>query len=191
MRALLFAGLLLLAAPASVAGDDTSAVYHLKGDIQEGQADQLRELAHWAKKGSAKELLILIDSNGGNAQEGLALYNAIHSAGVPTRCLVVGVAASAAAVALMGCQARMAKKEAVVLFHNPIVSVNHPGVMTLEMAHDMSTKLGTLADAYASIVACRLGLTAQEYRRKIANGALWQMTATEALAAHAVDLIVP
>jgi ATP-dependent protease ClpP protease subunit len=189
VRSLLFALAILLASPSAIATEDNSAVYHLSGDIREGRAESIRELARWARRGGARELLILIDSNGGNAQEGLAIFNAIHSSGISTKCIVEGTASSAASLALMGCQVRVAKKDSIVIFHNPIVGIDRPGAITVEMAADMDLKLSTLADAYAAIVACRLGISVQEYRRKIANGALWTLNASEALQARVVDMV--
>lgn len=168
-----------------------SAVYVLSGDLQVGEAARVRELARWAQAGGARELVVVLDSEGGVAQEGLALFSALRSAPLPTRCIVQGAAASAAFVALQGCRLRQARRAAVLATHNPMIVFPLAGTtISVEKAQAASARISALAEAFAQAVAPRMGLTTAEYRKRIANGEVWQMTALEAVKAGALDSVI-
>lgn len=173
---------------------DDVPTYRLDQEVRGGEAAQIAELARWAHRAGARRLEVVIDSQGGDAAEGLALVLALrgaHALGLVVGCTVERQAASTAFLALQGCDVRRARAQAILGMHNPVFTVPHPVSLTVEEVQRAAAVLAAIADASAGIVAGRLGLTVESYRQRVAGGEVWIMTAPQALAAHAIDRVVP
>jgi ATP-dependent protease ClpP protease subunit len=189
MRLLLLSLFLTLSRPPA-ASLPPAAVFHLEHDIVGGEAVQLTELVKWAKAGGATELVVMIDSEGGDAAEGLRLYRAIKASPLPTRCEVRGEANSAAAVVLMACQQRWMTKTSHIGIHNPFARVPVPTVITVEQSRLMADALEATSNTYAALIASRMHMPLTLYRARIANGALWVLDAVEAMKSGAIDRVI-
>lgn len=191
MRSAVLLVLLALSSPKPTP-PDVVARYSLSGDIVGGEAAAVAEIARWARRAGAQELDLLVDSRGGNADEALALYEAVRGAGLRTVCRVPagGTAASGAFLVLQACDVRLVAADARLMMHEPAVIVPERAVVTVNGAAYMAAHLRLLADAMDAIVAKRLGLPLKAYRERVEDGAAWRMTGAEAVRAHAADRLL-
>jgi ATP-dependent protease ClpP protease subunit len=119
---------------------------------------------------------------------GLGIVAALRSSRAPTRCTVDGMAASMAAVVLEACSIREAKSYSVILFHEARVMPSGP--MRRADLQEQADTLGALNHAMALIVAPRLHMDVAVFAARIAAGD-WAMAADQALAARAIDTVLP
>lgn len=193
MRVVLLTLILLLALPADATEKPipciTSAVFRLDHSIHGKEAAKLEELIRWAVRGGAKELVIDIDSDGGDAEEGIKIYRAIKASPIPTRCTVHGQAASAAALLLQACQIRVMTKDSRIAIHNPFTRLPISMMISVEQAKLISDELTTLANVYAGLTAARLHMPLEMFQSRISNGAMWILDANDALKAGAIDAV--
>lgn len=177
-------------APAQTHVPADSAVFRLDQRIVGGEAAVFRELARWAHKGGAKRILVIIDSRGGQAQAALSLYEAIRSSPLPTRCEVRGNAFSGAFLVLQSCSFRVATAESQLSTHRPSAVIPGPMLLTVEAAAETARELAEVANAMDGLIAKRLRMSLASYRVKVA-GVDWDMAAAAALAANAIDAVIP
>lgn len=167
-----------------------TALVYLHGDIVPGVAEKIAHAVDDAFK-SHRALTVEIDSPGGDADEGIAIYKALRAAKVPTACLVTGEAASAAFLVLEGCGSRRMTNTSRLMTHHPFgVIMQAPVIVTPERARSMYESLQKTADFYDRAISSRLGMSLEKYQEKVANGAVWEMNSDQAFAADAVDIVV-
>lgn len=130
-----------------------------------------------AEIGSAKRAVVRINSPGGSADEGIAIYNALkrHKAGVDT--YNDSLAASAASMIFMAGDNRYAAKGSRVMIHRAWTIA---GGNSTEMAK-VSATLGVYDKSQAEIYSEYLGLT-QEETLALLDAETWY-TSEEAIAA--------
>lgn len=100
----------------------------VNGKIEENMAiEVISALLHFDKE-SNEEITMMIYSNGGSIQEGLAIYDVMKTIQSPVRTVAVGMAASMGAVLLAGGTKgrRMVMPSAKVLIHQPLVMGTGP-----------------------------------------------------------------
>ena len=98
------------------------------GKIEENMAiEVISSLLHFDKE-SNEEITMMIYSNGGNIQEGLAIYDVMKTIQSPVRTVAVGMAASMGAVLLAGGTKgrRLVMPSAKVMIHQPLVMGTGP-----------------------------------------------------------------
>lgn len=143
------------------------------------------------------ELRVIINSSGGDADAGNAIYDgfrALDSTGIKVRCLVTGRAMSAAFTLLQGCTTRYTLDISRLMLHEPLaVYTPRPGntnplVLSISALRAALEGMEASLTAIVNAVAPRLGMTNKALRAKIRD-TRWDMTPQEALKARAIDAI--
>ncbi|MBE7186299.1 MAG: Clp protease ClpP [Methylobacterium mesophilicum] len=148
-------------------------------------------LAALAEHGRDQDITVHVNSGGGFAYEGIAIYNAFTAHKGSVRIEVDAIAASSASVLCMG-------GDRIVMRAGSLMMIHDPSGITLGTAEDHekhAEALHKLADQGAAIYAERSGGDAAEIREKM-KGELWlkaeeaveQGFADEAEAAKAKDV---
>lgn len=102
-----------------------------------------------AEADGAEEIVVRINSAGGSAFEGIAIYNLLANASIPTRAVVDSLAASAASIVLQGADVREMRRGSFVMVHNPWGIVLGDARDMRKGADDLDALAGGLADIYA------------------------------------------
>ena len=127
--------------------------------------------------------LLTINSPGGNAMEGAAMLAAVEAHGGVT-VHVVGVAASAASLIMVGAQAVRVHPAAMVMIHDPAALIFGPAPELRKMADDLDKVTSTYAAAYSRHTGNALARV-----RAWMQAETW-MTAEEAVALHFADEVM-
>ena len=108
-----------------------------------------------AMKGSADVVKLVINSPGGDANDGIALYHALRELDMPIEAHIIGKAWSAATLPLMAAAVRRINKGANVMIHEPrsrsAGSETHTEAMSRAKATE--TLASDMADIYAAHTA--------------------------------------
>lgn len=121
------------------------------------------------------DITVRINSGGGIATEGMAIYSLLKAHPGKVTVAVDGVAASAASlIAMAGDEIEM-RTGAMMMIHDPSGVTRGPA----KVHEDAATFLHKLADNYAAVYALRAGMDAKEVR-KLMLATTW-MTAAEAV----------
>jgi ATP-dependent Clp protease, protease subunit len=145
-----------------------------------------REFAAQYKAATAKtdDVLVLINSNGGDVIQGLAIYNTLKNSGKNITVRVMGIAASMASViAMAGAKIEM-PKNTFMMVHNVQTRIGGDADDLRERA-DLLDKID---DSIIGIYTARTGKTADEVKALLKADAY--MTADEALAAGLATAVV-
>lgn len=184
----------MLALPARAAETCQPMVYTyaVAGDITEESAHLFVGWLNRAKRDGATSVRVDISSPGGDATAALDMTRALRASGMTSVCTVRGMAASGAALLLQGCGTRLAVSGSKLIFHRPYGRIWAPMPMKLtpEMARKQADELDRIANETDGQIAQRMGMSMPAYRQKVANGADWEMTASEAMAHNAIDRVV-
>lgn len=138
-----------------------------------------------AEIGRTNDVTVHINSGGGFASEGVAIYNALKAHGGKVSVVVDAMAASAASIIAMGGVTCRMATGAIMMIHDP-------SAMTIGTAadHQKSVEmLDVIAGGCADIYAAKSGKTSAECRADM-KSELW-MTADEAIAAGYADAADP
>ena len=98
----------------------TLEIYDDIGPSYFGMIDAKLVSAKLAEAGSFDEIDLRINSRGGSAYDGFAIYNALKMTGAKVTASVIGLAASAASIILMAGEVRRIPKNAFVMIHEPV-----------------------------------------------------------------------
>jgi ATP-dependent Clp protease, protease subunit len=149
-----------------------------------GQAFTATDVANaLAKKGRSSPIKVRINSGGGLAAEGVAIFNRLRAHQGKVTVIVDGVAASAASVIAMAGREIVMARGAVMMIHDP-------SGLTMGTSADHSKtveSLETIAESMAAIYAERTGRTLAAIREEM-RSELW-MSADEAVAAGFADRV--
>ncbi|MBS9720184.1 ATP-dependent Clp protease proteolytic subunit [Tianweitania sp. BSSL-BM11] len=132
-------------------------------------------LAALALHGREQDITVHVNSGGGNAYDGIAIYNALSAHKGKVRVEIDAIAASAASVLAMG-------GDHIVMRPGSLMMIHDPSGITIGTAEDHEKQrvaLNKLADQGASIYAERSGGDPGEIREKMKEE-LW-LTADEAV----------
>jgi len=89
----------------------------LSGEIDEDKSKILRGFIYALNERPKKEIILYIDSIGGDVEPGLWLYDTIRLSLAPIKGIVNGRASSMAALVLQACQKRVAMEHSQLLLH--------------------------------------------------------------------------
>jgi ATP-dependent Clp protease protease subunit len=118
-------------------------------------------------------ILVRINSPGGDAFEGISIYNILAGQGKPVDVIVDGLAASAASVIAMAGATRTMNKGAMLMAHNAWSMVAGEAKDLRKMADTLEKLSGSIADIYAAV-------TGRDDVQALMDAETW-MTATEAV----------
>lgn len=124
-----------------VSESDSSATVLINGGISQWGDNSNRRITNEITLLDAKydKITFLINSGGGQVNEGIAIYNAIKSAKAQTTGLVVGIAASIAGIILQACDNRSARKMTQIMTHKFSGGAYGSSAQMREMADLMDT----------------------------------------------------
>lgn len=133
----------------------------------------------------ARLIRVRINSRGGDAFAGIAIYNLLATHPARVEVTIEGLAASAASAVAMAGDRIILRRGAQIMIHLPAA---FGGGNADEMRRSADT-LDKLTSSYASIYAARTGLSSERLRELMADE-VW-MEADEALSLGFVDEIAP
>lgn len=147
--------------------DDIGASWFSKGITSAGVTAALKSTEY-------DSILVRINSPGGDAFEGISIYNILAGQGKPVSVIVDGLAASAASVIAMAGTTRTMNKGAMLMIHNAWTVVAGEAKDLRKTADTLEKLSGSIADIYSSVSGSKdaVGLMDAE---------TW-MTASEAVA---------
>jgi ATP-dependent protease ClpP protease subunit len=104
------------------------------------------------------DVTVRLNSPGGSAFDGVAIYNVLRASGKPINVIVDGMAASAASIVMMAGDTRTVNTGAMVMIHEAMaLAMGNSGDM-LKMADTLTAVTGSIADIYVE----RTGLPKDE-----------------------------
>ncbi len=128
-------------------------------------------------------LTVEINNGGGSLFAGFEIYSVLLGAQCPTEAEVQSVAASAASVAMLGCQRVRATPVAQVMIHNPTLPASGDQRIHYKTAEDLEKFAQSLLNAYE--IKCR-GKRSREELEAMLDAETW-LTVQEAVEAGLVD----
>lgn len=131
-------------------------------------------------------LTVEINNAGGNMFSGFEIYSVLRGAQCPTEAEIQSLAASAASVAMLGCQRVRATPVAQVMIHNPALPAQGDQHVHYKTAEDLEKFAQSLLNAYE--IKCR-GKRSREELASMLDAETW-MTVQEAVEAGLVDEII-
>lgn len=135
-----------------------------------------------------KNLKIIMDSPGGDAQAGLIMYDMLVDArakGMTIDCEIWGNCASAATLIACACDSVAISPNSTFMVHQPYGYIMGTAAEQRSSADD----LDNLAERYYKIYSAKTGMTVANIRKRLAAGD-WKMTAEEAVANGFVDKLL-
>lgn len=99
-------------------------IIYINERINEKEAARIGDAIIALNAENSDPITLYINSNGGNIDAGLGIYDALRHSGAPVTGLVLQRAHSAASVILQGCRVRKALKHAQILIHNGSISLD-------------------------------------------------------------------
>lgn len=156
----------------------------ITGTIGQGTAT-LAAVAAALKAAGASPVTVHINSEGGHATEGLAIYEALRAHPGRVHVTIEGVAASAASLIAMAGETREIRKSGFVMIHDPLMSGASGAAKDMRRNAEL---LENIAESYAAVYAERAGLQPEEARR-LMEAETW-LNAADALELNFVTDIV-
>ena len=162
-----------------VEGADGTATILLYGDVGEGDAvDSGRVVAELTQvAGRYNHINVRINSRGGDVFAGMAIYNALRQAEGDITIYVDGMAASIAAVVALCGKPLMMSPYARLMLHQ----VSGGGYGGADWLRAVADQIDLIENDLASMLARRLGITAEEVKARYFDGKDHWLTATEAV----------
>ncbi len=90
----------------------------LDGEITEAKVNTVKYWLLVLNLDSEKEIRLIIDSEGGDVEAGLQLFDAVKLSRAPVTGIVIGKCQSIALAVLQGCKKRLATKHSVFMSHH-------------------------------------------------------------------------
>ena len=118
------------------------------------------EISAQLKKFKGEPVEILFSSDGGYVSDGLAIFNHIHNYSGETTAIIIGVAASMSSYIPLAANKVIAKSNAVMMIHDPLM-----GTYGNQKEHEKAAKiLGGFANMLSDIYAKKTGKSLAEIR---------------------------
>jgi ATP-dependent protease ClpP protease subunit len=134
-----------------------------------------------AELGRGNDVTVRLNSGGGDAFEGVAIYNALVAQGGKVTVLVEGIAASAASIIAQAGNPTVMCPGSTMMVHEPMGMA----AGAEDDMNQMAGALGTIANAMAEVYALKTGRPVAEIRGEM-KAETW-MTADEAIARKYAD----
>lgn len=166
-----------------IVADEDAWIYRFFGYQVCSPQDIRRALAD---NPAGETLTVEINNGGGSLFAGFEIYSVLQGAQCPTEAEIQSLAASAASVAMLGCQRVKATPVAQVLIHNPSLPAQGDQYVHYKTAEDLEKFAQSLLNAYE--IKCR-GKRSREELASMLDAETW-MTVQEAAEAGLVDEII-
>ena len=159
----------------------------LTGPIDAASANSLiRQLRHLQKEDAEAEVVMFVNSPGGEVSSGLALYDAMRAVSCPVRTVCLGMAASMAALVFMSGDSRDMLPHSRLMVHDPLIAGGVSGsALSVKAAAD---DLMRVREITAQVIAEHSGKPLEEVYAMTAKDTY--LEATEAVEAGLADRII-
>ena len=144
------------------------------------------QLRYLQKQDPNKEILMYINSPGGEVSSGLALYDVMKAIKCPIRTICTGIAASMGAVLFVSGDTRQMLQHARVMIHDPLIA-GGVGGSALQL-QELSKDLMKTRETVAKIIAEHTGKSLKEVYKKTATDSYFD--AEEAIKFGLADCII-
>lgn len=164
---------------------DGKTIIMLYGEVGEGcSVDSSRVVSElFANENQDCKIEVRINSQGGDVFSGMAIYNALRQSKGDITIYIDGVAASIAAIIALCGKPLLMSPYAKLMLHN-VSGGTYGNASELRQTAEQMEKLQT---NLATMVAKRLGMTAEEVEKKYFDGQDHWISASEALEMKLVD----
>lgn len=164
---------------------DGKTIIMLYGEVGEGcSVDSSRVVSElFANENQDCKIEVRINSQGGDVFSGMAIYNALRQSKGDITIYIDGVAASIAAIIALCGKPLLMSPYAKLMLHN-VSGGTYGNASELRQTAEQMEKLQT---NLATMVAKRLGMTAEEIEKKYFDGQDHWISASEALEMKLVD----
>lgn len=159
--------------------DAIGATWDGEGVTAKGFIDQLRAI-------QAPQILLTVNSPGGSLFDGVAISNALRAHPSAINGKVMGVAASAATVVLMGCDSIEMPANAYMMIHK----ASSWQVGNADAMRETADMLDLVDSSIVGSYANRTGKTRDEIKALLDGGDVW-LTADQALEMGLIDTVLP
>lgn len=162
--------------------------YRLSADINEDSTKPAIAWIEAANKAGADELLLEINTDGGEVPSGFELARAIEESDAPVTCVIDGNAISMGFYILQSCEKRVMTRRSRLMAHEPSWAFGASGHPNDWKAY--ADNLKTLADTFGYWCAHRLKVSLKEYHARVDGNQQWWLEADAAKKVGAVDEII-
>lgn len=150
-------------------------------------ADIIQQLMYFNDEDPTKEIVMYINTPGGEVDSGFAVYDAMRIISAPIRTVCIGIAASMGALIFLGGEKREMLPHSRLMIHDPSFGCgSYAGKKPHELQSEVD-KLNQTRDALCRVISERTGKTLEEVCAKTASDTYF--TPDEAIAfglAHAI-----
>lgn len=126
---------------------------------QEGAFDICQLVRYLNREDASQPITLFVDSNGGELNAGLAVYDTMRQASCPIRTVCLGIAASMAALLFVAGTERAIYPHAEVMVHDPLTLGGGGSALTVQ---EQSRRLMRARATSAGILARHTGLPIEE-----------------------------
>ena len=152
----------------------------------ESATNLIRSLLHLQREDAHAPITLFVNSNGGEVQSGLALYDVMQALTCPIRTVCLGMAASMAALIFISGSQRDMLPHSRVMIHDPLLGGGIGGSALSVIAR--ADHLMRIRDITAQGVAEHTGMTLDEVFELTSTDTYFE--AQEAVDAHLADRII-
>ena len=152
----------------------------------ESATNLIRSLLHLQREDAHAPITLFVNSNGGEVQSGLALYDVMQALTCPIRTVCLGMAASMAALIFISGSQRDMLPHSRVMIHDPLIGGGIGGSALSVIAR--ADHLMRIRDITAQVVAEHTGMTLDEVFELTSTDTYFE--AQEAVDAHLADRII-
>ena len=152
----------------------------------ESATNLIRSLLHLQREDAHAPITLFVNSNGGEVQSGLALYDVMQALTCPIRTVCLGMAASMAALIFISGSQRDMLPHSRVMIHDPLIGGGIGGsALSVKARADHPMRI---RDITAQVVAEHTGMTLDEVFELTSTDTYFE--AQEAVDAHLADRII-
>jgi len=162
----------------------------LEGDVDDHMANRLyKNLNILMQRGTTSAITIVINSDGGDVQQALAMYDVIQQCDAHITTVVYGEAQSSACVILQAGDLRRAYPSSTIMFHQGTTSVGETPTNEVKSSFESAQRICKIADdiVYARMKAAT-GLGRAKFNKMLDKG--FYLSASEAVAAGLLDEVL-
>lgn len=125
----------------------------------------IKQLMYLNHLDSNKEIVLFINSPGGEVNSGMAIYDCIRMISAPVKTVCTGLAASMGSMIFLAGDKREMFPHTKIMIHDPYYGSGHGGVKPLEMQKRLESLMET-RESMCKIIAERTGRTLEEIYEK-------------------------
>ncbi len=128
----------------------------------------IMQLQYLNKQDPNREIVMYINSGGGEVNQGLALYDVMMAISNPIRTVCIGMAGSMGAILFTAGETRMILKHSCVMIHDPLIKGGSLGGSALTIKNTSDSIMRT-REVLCQIIADRCGKSLEEIYEKTAS----------------------